>query len=91
MFFGNKDIIGLDIGSKQIKVVQLKEKKGGHRLEKLGIATLQPELIVDGSILDSANVVESIKELISNTAIKAKDVTLSVSGHSAVVRCPFPR
>jgi type IV pilus assembly protein PilM len=85
MVFGKKDIIGLDIGSKHIKAVQLKENKGHHRLERLGITTLQPELIVDGSILDSANVVEAIKELISNTDIKAKDVTLSVSGHSSVI------
>jgi type IV pilus assembly protein PilM len=85
MLFGKKDIIGLDIGSKHIKVVQLKESKGSHRLERLGITTLQPELIVDGSILDSTRVIEAIKELISNTGIKAKDVTLSVSGHSAVI------
>ncbi len=85
MLFGAKDIIGLDIGSKHIKVVQLKEIKGNHRLERLGIATLQPELIVDGSILDSTKVVEAIKELVSNTGIKAKDVALSVSGHSSVI------
>jgi type IV pilus assembly protein PilM len=85
MLFGKKDIIGLDIGSKHIKAVQLRENKGGHKLERLGITTLQPELIVDGSILDSTNVVEAIKELISNTDIKAKDVTLSVSGHSSVI------
>ncbi len=85
MLFGAKDIIGLDIGSKHIKVVQLKESKGSHRLERLGIVTLQPELIVDGSILDSTRVVEAIRELISNTGIKAKDVTLSVSGHSSVI------
>ncbi|RJR20581.1 MAG: type IV pilus assembly protein PilM [Nitrospiraceae bacterium] len=85
MFFGAKDIIGLDIGSRHIKVVQLKESKGSHRLERLGIATLQPELIVDGSILDSTRVVDAVKELISNTGIKTKDVTLSVSGHSSVI------
>ena len=85
MLFGKKDIIGLDIGSKHIKVVQLKENRDRHRLERLGITTLQPELIVDGSILDSSNVVETIKDLIANTDIKAKDVTLSVSGHSSVI------
>jgi type IV pilus assembly protein PilM len=85
MFISKKDIIGLDIGSKHIKAVQLKENKGTHRLERMGITTLQPELIVDGSILDATRVVEAIKELISNANIKAKDVTLSVSGHSAVI------
>ena len=63
MIFGKKEIIGLDIGSKHIKAVQLKEAKGGYQLHRLGITTLQPELIVDGSILDSSRVVEAIKEL----------------------------
>jgi type IV pilus assembly protein PilM len=85
MIFGRKDIIGLDIGSQQIKIVQLKETKGSYRLERLGVAALQPELIVDGSILDASRVVDVIKELISSSNIKTKDVTLSVSGHSSVI------
>ena len=85
MLFGKKDIIGLDIGSQHIKAVQLKDTKGNYQLERLGVTTLQPELIVDGSILDSTRVVEAIKELITNTDIKAKDATLSVSGHSSVI------
>jgi len=85
MIFGNKGIIGLDIGSSHIKVVQLNEVSDGYQLERIGIATLQPELIVDGSILDSLRVVEAIKELISNSDIRVKDTVLSVSGHSSVI------
>lgn len=85
MFFAKKDIIGLDIGSQQIKIVQLSESKGSYKLERLAVAALQPELIVDGSILDATRVVEVIRELISNSDIKTKDVTLSVSGHSSVI------
>jgi type IV pilus assembly protein PilM len=85
MLFAKKDIVGLDIGSQQIKVVQLKESKGSYRLERMGVAALQPELIVDGSILDATRVVEVIRELISSSDIKANHVTLSVSGHSSVI------
>jgi type IV pilus assembly protein PilM len=85
MLLGKKDIFGLDIGSKHIKAVQLKDAKGSYALEKVGITTLEPELIVDGSILDSSRVVEAIKLLVNNTSIKAKDVALSVSGHSSVI------
>jgi type IV pilus assembly protein PilM len=85
MLFGEKNIIGLDIGSRHIKAIQLKEKKGIYTLERLGMTTLEPELVVEGSILNSANVVEAIKQLILTTDIKAKGVTLSVSGHSAVI------
>jgi type IV pilus assembly protein PilM len=85
MIFRKKDIVGLDIGSKHIKVVQLKDVKGKYQLERLGIATLEPELIVDGSILDSSRVIEAIQGLITNTNIKIKDAALSLSGHSSVI------
>ncbi|MBI5408934.1 MAG: type IV pilus assembly protein PilM [Nitrospirae bacterium] len=85
MIFRKKGIIGLDIGSKHIKVVQLKESKSGYQLERLGITTLEPELVVDGSILDSSRLVEALKGLIANTAVTVQDVTLSVSGHSSVI------
>jgi type IV pilus assembly protein PilM len=85
MLFGEKSIIGLDIGSRNIKAVQLKETKDVYTLERLGITSLDSELIVDGSILDSTRVVEAIKELVLTTDIKAKNTTLSVSGHSSVI------
>lgn len=85
MLFGKKSIIGLDIGSRNIKAIQLKEIKGVYTLERLGITSLESELIVDGSILDSSRVVEAIKELVLTTDIKAKNTTLSVSGHSSVI------
>jgi len=85
MFFRKKDIIGLDIGSSSIKLVQLKEEKNSFRLERLGIANVPPEVIVEGSILDSSKVVDTISELITTTDIQVKNVTLSVSGHSSVI------
>lgn len=85
MIFGKKSIIGLDIGSKHVKAVQLKNVRGSYYLEKLGIATLEPELIVDGSILDSSRVVEAIKGLITSSNIKIKDAAVSLSGHSSVI------
>lgn len=82
---GNKNVVGLDIGSREIKAVQLKEVKTGYQLECLGHVSLLPELIVDGSILDSFRVVEALKELISSNKFQGKDVVIGVSGHSSVI------
>jgi type IV pilus assembly protein PilM len=65
--------------------MQLKETNNGFQLEHYGIIPILPELIVDGSILDSPRVVEAIKELIRTANMKAKDTVLSVSGHSSVI------
>ena len=63
MFFGRRCPIGLDIGSGYLKVVQLKDTKGGYELDLFDILPLPPELIVDGSIIDSPRLIDSLKEL----------------------------
>ncbi len=85
MFFGGKSTIGLDIGSGYLKIVQLKDTKGGYELELFDMLPLPPELIVDGSIIDSLRVVDSLKELARKAKVKSKDVVISMAGHSSVI------
>jgi len=85
MFFGTRASIGLDIGSGYLKVVQLKNTKGGYELELFDMIPLPPELIVDGAIIDSLRLVDSLKELSRKAKIKTKDVTISMAGHSSVI------
>lgn len=85
MFFSGKSTIGLDIGSGYLKIVQLKDTKGGYELELFDMLPLPPELIVDGSIIDSLRVVDSLKELARKAKVKSKDVVISMAGHSSVI------
>ncbi len=84
-FFRSQRIVGLDIGSRYIKVIEIKDTSKGFQVERFGIMPIEPELIVDGSILDSLRVVDGLKALFQNTGIKTKNVTISVSGHSSVI------
>ncbi|MBF0343976.1 MAG: type IV pilus assembly protein PilM [Nitrospirae bacterium] len=83
--FGSKSILGLDIGSGNIKVVQLKDLKEGHELEILGLMPLHPSIITEDSITDTAKLVEALKELIKKFNIKTKNAVISISGHSSVI------
>src|SRR3989304_2435416 len=85
MLFGGKGSIGLDLGSSYIKTVKLRESKGSYELELFDIHPLPPELIVDGSIIDSLRLVDSIKEMIKKAGVKTKDTVISISGHSSVI------
>jgi type IV pilus assembly protein PilM len=85
MFLKGKGSIGFDIGSSYVKTVKLKEAKGGYELELFDLHPLPPELIVDGSIIDSLRLVDSIKEMIRKTGIKTKDAVISISGHSSAI------
>jgi len=81
-----KDIIGIDIGSSAVKLVQLREAKGIYHLVNLGVMPLPPEAIVDNTIMDSTSVVEAIRNLVESHKIKTKNVAASVAGHSVIIR-----
>jgi type IV pilus assembly protein PilM len=87
LFRKAKNLIGLDIGSSAVKLVELKEgKEGTFQLVKAGLETLSPEAIVDGAIMDSSLVVETISRLLATTGVKSPNVAVSVSGHSVIVK-----
>lgn len=87
MFFTKKkDIVGIDIGSSSIKLVQLKEIKNGYQLQNIGVVPLPVEAIVDNTLMDSSSVVEGIKSLFSSLKISAREAVCSVSGNSVIIR-----
>lgn len=77
--------MGLDIGSGYLKAVQLKDIRGGYELELFDILPLPPELIVDGAIIDSIRLIDSLKEFVRKAKIKTKDVVIGIAGHSSVI------
>lgn len=86
MFGRKSQIIGLDIGSHTVKVAQITEKGKDLVLVKYGVRTLNPEVIVDGTIMDQAQVAGAITGLMEELQLKAKDVAISVSGHSVIIK-----
>ncbi len=78
--------VGLDIGSSSIKVAQVKETGKGYELAAFDMALLPPEAVVDGALMNFPAIVEHIKELWASNKIKSKDVALSVSGHSVIIK-----
>jgi type IV pilus assembly protein PilM len=86
MLTPRRQLVGLDIGSSAIKLVQLKESKGRYSLQKFGVKQLDPEVIVDGTVMDEGRVVSAIRELFDETGVKNKQVAISISGHAVIVK-----
>jgi len=88
MFFSrSKGVVGLDLGSSAVKLIEVKEKKAGeYHLQRLGIEPLSPEAIVDGSIMDSSLVVDAIHKLNDETKVKITSYATSLSGHSVIIK-----
>ncbi len=86
MIFGRKDSIGLDIGSSAIKLAELKETKKGYQLKNIGETLLPPEAIVNKVITNREAVSETLYTLIEDLGIKTKNVVISISGHSVIIK-----
>jgi len=86
LFSKKKEVIGIDIGSSSVKLVQLKDVKGSYQLLNAGIVPLPPEAIVDNAIMDNASIVSAITSLVTSLGVKTKDVACSISGNSVIIR-----
>ncbi len=81
-----KNIIGLDIGTSSIKLMELEDHKGIYHLKNFGLAFLPRETITNGILKNSTTVVDAIKNLVKNLKVKANNVALSVSGHPVIIK-----
>ena len=83
-----RSIVGLDVGSSQVKAVELasRAKSGGFELTRLGVATVPPEAIVQGAFLNASAITDAIREAMDNGKIKNRNVAAAVSGHSVIVK-----
>jgi len=81
-----KNVIGLDIGSSAVKLIQLKPTKRGYQLQHFGMAPLPPEAIIDGALMNSTVIVSTIRELLSSQRVKHKEAGIAISGHSVIIK-----
>ena len=84
-----KELVGLDIGSSAVKLVEVRAggKAGAeYQLVNIGLEALPPEAIVDGAIMDSGAVIDAIQRLFSTLKVKTAEVATSVSGNAVIVK-----
>lgn len=84
--YGDSDIVGLDIGSHSIKVVQLDGDRGRLVLRKAGSRPTPPNTVKGGVITDVAAVGQTIASLLGALEISANQVVAGVAGPTVVVR-----
>ncbi|MCF8069343.1 MAG: pilus assembly protein PilM [Desulfobacterales bacterium] len=87
MAFGKKNhLVGLDIGSRTLKVGELVESSRGYSLKRFGTIDIEPGAIEDGLIKNPENVAESIYQLFKTAGIKEQNVAISIGGYSVIVK-----
>jgi len=86
--FGGDSVLGIDIGTSSIKVVQLKKEKERAILETYGELSLGPYAnygVGQAAKLSEDVVVGAIKDLLRESNVKAKNVAVSIPLSSSFV------
>jgi type IV pilus assembly protein PilM len=87
MLFAKKDsLVGLDIGSRSVKVAEIVDSKSGPKLKRFGMADLPAGAIEDGAISDPATAAETIRQLFKSSKIGETNVAVSIGGYSVIVK-----
>ena len=79
-------ILGIDIGSSAVKLLQLGERNNKFHIEHYEVEPLPVGAVVEKSIKDSDVVVDVIKKIISKSNIKTKLASISVPNSEAIIR-----
>ena len=83
--FGNAKtpLVGLDISSTAVKLLQLTESGGRYRVEHYAVEPLPPNAVVEKNIVEVEAVGEAIKRAVARSGTRAKFAAAAVAGSSA--------
>lgn len=87
-FFGydTDPIIGLDIGSSAVKVLQMTKSNDKIRVDCFAMQPLEPGVILEKNIVDKDKVVSAIKEAMQKAGIKSQKVCAAISNSVAITK-----
>ena len=90
-FFGKRptSILGLDIGTSSIKLVEIESRTRQRLLKHCERAPLEPGWVVDGRIESPHEVAAAIRDLIEKTGTRTRQVSLALPVTAAITRQVF--
>jgi type IV pilus assembly protein PilM len=86
MFFGQKKVVAIDIGTSSIKLAEMDSTRKGWMLRKFGVVTLNPGWVKEGEILEPQSVSATIKTLVQSVKTKRKNVATGIFGNGVIVK-----
>jgi type IV pilus assembly protein PilM len=79
-------LIGLDISSTSVKVMELSKTGSSYRIEGIGVEPLPANAVVEKNIVEVETVAESVKRALHKSKIKIKHVAIAVAGSSVITK-----
>ncbi|GIX30037.1 MAG: hypothetical protein KatS3mg124_0509 [Porticoccaceae bacterium] len=83
---GPRAVVGLDITSSAVKLIELSRSGSGFRVESYGVRPLPAQAVVEKNIVDVAAVAEAIRKLVAQVKPRSSDVACAVPGSSVITK-----
>ncbi len=79
-------LVGVDIGSSSVKLVQLAEAGSAYRVEGFAIEPIPEGAVSEGSIADTDKVAEAVKRALKAGGFKVKACAMAVTGSAVITK-----
>ncbi len=79
-------LIGLDVSSSAVKILELSKKDNRYTVETYGVELLPPNSVVEKAIKEPAQISNTIRSLANRLNVSGKLVATAVSGTSVITR-----
>lgn len=86
--FENKTVpvIGVDISSTAVKLIELSESGGRYRVESYAVVPLPPNAVVEKNINEAGQVGEALVKALQQSKSKLTDAAVAVAGSSVITK-----
>ncbi|MBR9909831.1 MAG: pilus assembly protein PilM [Gammaproteobacteria bacterium] len=81
-----KPVLGLDISSTSVKVLELSRQGDSYRVESYAVKALPPNTVVEKNINEVEALAESIKVALRQSKTKIRDAAVAVAGSAVITK-----
>lgn len=79
-------VLGLDITSSTVKLIELSRSGGKFRVESYMVRPLPPNAVIEKNISDTEAVAETIRKVVAQSKSKLTDVACAVAGSAVITK-----
>lgn len=79
-------VLGLDISSTTVKLLELSRSGERYRVESYGVASLPVDAVIEKNVNDVAGVAKAITQVVNQSKTKVKFVSAAVAGSSVITK-----
>lgn len=82
--FGNKNIVGIDVSSFSIKLMEFRKSGKNVKIEHAGIVALSEGCVVNSKIVKSEEVASKLNDLVQISGTSTKNAAFAISGGDTI-------